>query len=440
MNIHLIAIGGAAMHNIALDLKAQGHIVSGSDDEIYEPSLTRLKNANICPPHFGWFPEKITPSLDLVILGMHAKADNPELLHAQELGVTVMSYPEFIYEQSKEKKRVVIAGSHGKTTTTAMVLHVLQNMGLPFDYLVGAQLDGFDRMVKLTDAPLIIIEGDEYLSSAIDRIPKIHHYKPHLAVITGVSWDHINVFPTFDIYKEQFRIFIETITSGGKLFYYAKDDDLSEIVLSSDQKHVVPYEALALTATKNVTFDGKEYPISVVGVHNLQNMNAARLICQELGIGFEDFFSAISDFKGANKRLQLISRNESRSVYLDFAHAPSKVKATTDAFKAWFDDKKMVAVFELHTFSSLNASFLPWYDGALTAADEAIVFYNNHTLKMKNMPDLDAGYIKKCLGHPNLQVITDRHELHDLLVDDKYKAYNILLMTSGNFNQMPLDF
>ncbi|MBK8827818.1 MAG: peptidoglycan synthetase [Saprospiraceae bacterium] len=437
-HIHLIAIGGAAMHNIALDLHAQGHIVTGSDDEIYEPSLSRLQKAGIAPKQFGWFPDKITSDTDIVILGMHAKADNPELKKAQDLGITVYSYPEFVYQHSKNKKRIVIAGSHGKTTTTAMILHVLNHLGMDFDYLVGAQLHGFDRMVKLSDAPLIVIEGDEYLSSTIDRVPKIHHYKPHVAVVTGIAWDHINVFPSFDNYKDQFRIFADTMPEGSTLIYYENDENLVEIIKNSKGKTTIPYGALPLTADKKVSFDGISFPISIIGNHNLQNMNAARLVCNTLGIEDERFFDAISDFTGANKRLQKISDSGDRVVYLDFAHAPSKVKATTESFKTWFGDKRLIAVLELHTFSSLNKDFITQYTGSLDPADEAIIFYNVHTLKMKNMPDLDHNFLKQCFSHPHLQVFTDEAALHTYL-NTKTKD-NILLMTSGNFNQMSLDF
>jgi UDP-N-acetylmuramate: L-alanyl-gamma-D-glutamyl-meso-diaminopimelate ligase len=438
-NIHIIAIGGAAMHNIALDLHAQGHHVTGSDDEIYEPSLGRLKKAGIAPDVLGWFPEKVTTNLDLVILGMHAKADNPELLKAQELGIKVYSYPEFVYHHSKDKKRVVIAGSHGKTTTTAMILHVLNKKGLDFDYLVGAQLDGFDRMVRLSDAPLIIIEGDEYLSSPIDRVPKIHHYKPDIAVITGIAWDHINVFPTFDNYKEQFAIFCQHIVDqNGHLFYYAHDGVLSDIVERVANLNADTYDALSIDADKNVIYGGQGYKINTIGHHNLQNMNAALNVCVALGITAHDFFVAIEDFKGANKRLQKITEKSGQMIYLDFAHAPSKVKATTTSFKDWFEEKPLLAVLELHTFSSLNKEFIVQYKGSLNAADQAIVFFNEHTLKMKNMPDLEEEFLTQAFGHPNFSVYTNEQALHHYLTT--IKDHHILLMTSGNFNKMSLDF
>ncbi len=440
MRIHLIAIGGAAMHNIALELKATGHDISGSDDEIYEPSLTRLRNAGILPQNFGWNPEKISQEIDFVILGMHAKADNPELIAAQSYGIPVYSYPEFIYRHAFDKKRVVVAGSHGKTTTTAMILHVLQKHRLDFDYLVGAQLEGFERMVKLTDAPIIIIEGDEYLSSPIDRVPKIHHYKPHIAVITGIAWDHMNVFPTFDNYKEQFLIFIKSMEHNSQLFYFEPDAVLCDIVEQSKHPEALPYNSLKINGKKEVVFEDKTYSISTIGEHNLRNMQAAMLVCRSLGIHGSEFMTAIMDFKGASKRLQKVTGNDKRVVYLDFAHAPSKVKATTDAFKEWFGTKKLLAVLELHTFSSLNKDFIPKYADSLKSADKAIVFFNEHTLKMKNMPPLDESFLMTSFGHSHLEVFTDEKKLKNRITDKEFEYHNILLMTSGNFNKMDMDF
>lgn len=440
MRIHLIAIGGAAMHNIALELKARGHDVSGSDDEIYEPSLTRLKNVGILPTKLGWYPENITQELDFVILGMHAKADNPELVRANAFGIPVYSYPEFIYRHAFDKKRVVIAGSHGKTTTTAMILHVLKKKGFEFDYLVGAQLDGFERMVKLSDAPIIVIEGDEYLSSPIDRVPKIHHYKPHISVITGIAWDHMNVFPTFENYVEQFLIYIKTMEANSHLIYFKPDQVLCDIVEKSKHPDAEPYDSLEINEKKEVLFEDKSYPISIIGNHNLHNMHAAMLVCQRLGINGSEFMTAIGDFKGASKRLQKVSGNDKRVVFLDFAHAPSKVKATTDAFKQWYGNKKLLAVMELHTFSSLNKDFIPQYAETLNAADKAIVFFNEHTLKMKNMPPLDEAFLIAAFGHSDLEVFTDEKLLRDRISESKYEDYNVLLMTSGNFNKMEMDF
>ncbi|MGB4838902.1 MAG: Mur ligase family protein [Saprospiraceae bacterium] len=440
MRIHLIAVGGAAMHNIALDLNAAGHQVTGSDDEIYEPSLTRLKNSGILPEFTGWSEDRITKSIDFVILGMHAKADNPELLKALELKIPVYSYPEFIYRHSINKKRIVIAGSHGKTTTTAMILHVLKKKGVDFDYLVGAQLEGFDRMVKLSDAPLIIIEGDEYLSSPIDRVPKIHHYKPHIAVITGIAWDHMNVFPTFDIYKDQFRIFIKTMDEECILIYYNQDNVLKGIIQNSNHKNSIPYSNLEVNGDKMVILNGNEFPVSIIGIHNLRNMNAAMLVCKSLGMTENEFLVEIKDFAGANKRLQKLAGDKNRAVYLDFAHAPSKVLATTNAFKEWFGNRKLLAVVELHTFSSLNKDFIPNYKSTLSAADSAVVFYNEHTLQMKKMPELEDKFIQDSFDHPNLVVFKDEKMLYEYINGKQFSDYNILLMTSGNFNKMEMNF
>ncbi|MBK9257966.1 MAG: peptidoglycan synthetase [Saprospiraceae bacterium] len=437
--IHFIAIGGAAMHNLALDLKDMGYIVTGSDDEIYEPSFTRLKEAGILPEKFGWFPEKISSDLSAVILGMHARLDNAELLEAQKLGIRIYSYPEFVYQQSVLKKRVVVAGSHGKTTTTAMIMFVLKKQGFDFDYLVGAQLDGFEKMVRISDAPLIIIEGDEYLSSPIDRIPKIMHYHPHITVITGIAWDHINVFPTFEIYKEQFANYIKTIEQDGTLIFNQNDPELSSIVADvHNSVNIVSYQSLEKSENQAVHYQNTNYPISVIGNHNLANMNAALLVCQALGITPEDFLNAIRDFTGAGKRLQKLSESINRSVFLDFAHAPSKVTATCTSVKEWFGSKKLLAVLELHTFSSLNEAFMPQYKDSLKDADKAYVFYNIHTLKMKNMPLPDDAFIKTCFNHPNLEVITDENILLEKLKSDNYHDWNILLMTSGNFNKMDI--
>lgn len=437
--IHIIAIGGAAMHNIALDLHAQGHIVSGSDDEIYHPSLGRLQDAGIAPEQMGWFADKITGDLDFIILGMHAKIDNPELIRAQEAGIQIYSYPEFIYLHSQDKQRVVIAGSHGKTTTTAMIMHVLRKSGVDFDYLVGAQLDGFERMVRLSNAPLIIIEGDEYLSSPLDRIPKILHYHPHIAVITGIAWDHINVFPTFEVYKDQFRLFCDTILPDGTLIYYQEDKHLKDIVMESNFKgKCTPYDMLPTDMHHNIHWNGNTYSVQIIGNHNLQNMYAAKLVCNTLAIEDDVFFEAIKDFKGASKRLQKISDADHRQVYLDFAHAPSKVAATTQSFSTWFPDKPLLAVLELHTFSSLNEAFLNQYRDTLNNADAVAVYFDEHTLRMKHMPAISHEYIRQCFNHPRLQVFTDNSKLHDFIASQKDS--HLLLMTSGNFSKMALDF
>ncbi|HOY15600.1 MAG TPA: Mur ligase family protein, partial [Saprospiraceae bacterium] len=355
MRVHFIAIGGAAMHNLALDLLASGWQVTGSDDEIYEPALSRLENAGISPQKFGWFDDKITSDIDVVILGMHAKKDNPELVRALDIGLKVVSYPEFVASQSAHKKRVVIAGSHGKTTTTSIILHVLKNAGLSFDYLVGSYIEGFDRMTQLSDAPIIVIEGDEYLSSPIDLVPKIHHYKPHLSVITGISWDHINVFPTFEIYTEQFSKYIELHEQNATIFYDQEDEVLCQVVLKSERKDItfVPYSSLGLSAQKQVVFEETHFDFPLIGRHNQKNASAAMLVCENLGIDRFDFFKYLQSFTGAKKRLQVLWNKPETKGFLDFAHAPSKVKATVTSVKEWFD-MPLIAFLELHTFSSLN--------------------------------------------------------------------------------------
>ncbi len=439
MTIHLIAIGGAAMHNLALALQKNGHIVTGSDDEIYNPAFDRLQKAGILPPEFGWFPEKISPDLDAIILGMHARKDNPELLRAQELGLKIYSYPEFIYQHAKAKKRVVIAGSHGKTTTTSMILHVLKACKMPFDYLVGAQIEGFDLMVGLSDAPLMVIEGDEYLSSPIDLVPKIHHYRPHISVITGIAWDHMNVFPTFENYVEQFKIFIETVDTEGVVFFDKSDKDLATI---SDTNHckTIGYAAFESKIEQGKTFiktpsktEPNWIPISIFGEHNLKNMQAAYLVCHELGVSDTDFFNHIQYFKGAAKRLQVLAETKTSITFLDFAHAPSKVRATIDAMKAQYAERRLLACLELHTYSSLNKNFLPQYAHTMNAADEAIVFFNEHTLAMKKMPPLSIEEVKAFFQHPNLHVFTDNQLFTQYLKSKSFEMQNLVLMTSGNF-------
>ena len=439
-NIHFIAIGGAAMHNLALDLAAAGLKVTGSDDEIYEPALSNLRNAGLLPDKTGWFPERITDNLDAVILGMHARSDNPELLRAVELGIRIFSYPEFVYLRSKDKKRVVIAGSHGKTTTTAMVMHVLQKSGIETDYLLGAKIDGFERMVKISVAPLIIIEGDEYLSSPIDRKPKIHHYKPHITVLTGIAWDHINVFPTFENYISQFEIYLATIEEGGVLIYNQEDHSIKQI-LSGVRKDIrlVTYIPLERQGKKSIIYNERIHDISVIGKHNLSNMSAALEVCAQLGISDENFFKYIADFKGASKRLQIINQSEHRTVFLDFAHAPSKVTATCTAVKEWYGEQKLLAVLELHTFSSLNKEFIPQYKDSLASADKAVVFFNAHTLEMKKMPELNETFLVNAFAHPDCIVLKNEQQLLEYLSSEKFYDYNILLMSSGNFNQMDLN-
>lgn len=443
MNVHFIAIGGAAMHNLAIALKNKGYHVTGSDDAIYEPSLSRLKNLGILPETFGWFPEKINKNIDAVILGMHAKKDNPELLKAQELGLKIYSYPEFLLEQSKEKTRVVIAGSHGKTTITSMILHVLNFHHQDTDFMVGAQLEGFDCMVKISnDSDFMILEGDEYLSSPIDASPKFWHYHPNIALISGISWDHINVFKTFEEYLDAFRIFIKKITSGGILVYNEEDENVVKLVEEAENYfRKMPYKTPNYEIKNGKTSVETEMgnvPLKIFGKHNLLNLEGARLVCNQLGILDEDFYEAMMSFGGAAKRLEKVERTDNVIIYRDFAHAPSKVKATTEAFAEQFPNTKKFGFLELHTYSSLNPAFLPQYKNALEKLDEAVVFYDLEALKIKNMAPISPEFIKENFGKENLKVFTNANDLKVFWQNlDKTNAA-FLMMSSGNFGGIDL--
>ncbi|MGZ3926734.1 MAG: UDP-N-acetylmuramate--L-alanine ligase [Mucilaginibacter sp.] len=444
MRIHFIAIGGSAMHNMAIALHKKGFKISGSDDVLFEPSVSRLLKYGLFPEQEGWYPEKITTDIDAVILGMHARADNPELLRARELGIKIYSYPEYIYEHSKDKLRVVIGGSHGKTTITSMILHVLKNTGIDFDYLVGAQLEGFDTMVKLTDeAAVIVIEGDEYLSSPIDRRPKFHLYKANIAVISGIAWDHINVFPTFDNYVEQFRLFIETIQPGGKLIYSQTDHVVDEVV-KDDHSEIekLPYglpEFNIKYGITNIIKGSKEYPLQVFGEHNLLNLEAARLVCESLGVNRDNFYEQISTFKGAARRLELMGKNENADFFKDFAHSPSKLTATIHAVKMQFPDRELIACIELHTFSSLNKDFLSQYAGAMKEADVAIVFIDKKTFEHKKLEPYAAETVKDAFERADLVFYDDPAVLLKYLENITMKDTNLLMMSSGNFGGIDLN-
>jgi UDP-N-acetylmuramate: L-alanyl-gamma-D-glutamyl-meso-diaminopimelate ligase len=444
--IHLIAIGGSIMHNLALALHDQGISVSGSDDEIYEPAKSRLAAAGILPEQEGWFPEKLDAKPDAIILGMHARPDNPELLRAQELGIRVFSFPEFIYELSKDKQRIVIGGSHGKTSITSIIMHVLQHCGRLFDYAVGAQIEGFDRMVKLTEeAPIIIIEGDEYLSDPIKRVPKFHLYRHHIGVISGISWDHINVFPDPDVYREQFRIFAEMTPKAGTLIYDQDDVQVQLVAVPRNPADVnyIGYgvHPHSIRNGKTILHTKKEgdVEIQLFGEHNLRNINAAREVCKKIGIKAHDFYEALKTFKGAAKRLERLGESDSSVLFRDFAHAPSKVKATTEAVKAQYPQRKLVACVELHTFSSLNKSFLPQYAGALDQADVPIVFFSPKTIEHKRMEMLSGDELRAAFGNPHLQVFTDSNTLLEHLTGMDWQNANLLLMSSGTYNNLDLE-
>ena len=443
MKIHFIAIGGSAMHNLALALHQKGDTVTGSDDDIFEPSRTRLDKNGLLPAEEGWFPEKITSDLDAVILGMHAKADNPELLKAKELDLKIYSYPEFLYEQSKNKTRVVIGGSHGKTTITSMILHVMNYHEKDVDYMVGAQLEGFDTMVKITeDNDFMVIEGDEYLSSPIDRRPKFHLYKPNIALLSGIAWDHVNVFPTYENYVEQFEIFLNEITNGGAIVYNEEDSEVKRIVEASTSPiKKYPYQTPAYSVEDGITLlDTPEgpMPIEVFGDHNLNNLEGARWICQLMGIDADDFYEAISTFKGASKRLEKIIETETSVAYKDYAHSPSKVKATTQAVKNQYPNRKLIACLELHTYSSLSPEFLKEYRGTLDPADTAVVFYSPHAVMIKQLEEIKMEQIEEAFDRTDLIVFTNPADFKTYLYSQDYKETCLLLMSSGNYGGLDL--
>ena len=443
MRIHFIAIGGSAMHNLAIALHNKGEQVTGSDDEIFDPSRSRLAAKGLLPEHYGWFEDKISSDIDAVILGMHAKLDNIELLRAKELGLTIYSYPEFLYEQSKNKTRVVIGGSHGKTTITSMILHVMHYHDKEVDYMVGAQLEGFDTMVHLTkENDFIVLEGDEYLSSAIDRRPKFHLYKPNIALLSGIAWDHINVFPTFENYVEQFRIFLSQITHGGAIVYNQEDIEVKQVVeATQNQIKKYPYQTPRYSVENGDTLldtqDGA-MPIEVFGKHNLNNLEGARWICQLMGVQQEDFYQAIATFKGASKRLEKIAQGPTSIAYKDFAHSPSKVSATTQALKNQYPERSLLACLELHTYSSLNPEFLSEYKGALDVADIAVVFYSPKAVKIKKLEAVSSAQILNAFQREDLLVFTDPTAFQDYLFAQDFNNTSLLLMSSGNYGG--LDF
>jgi len=443
MRIHFIAIGGSAMHNLAIALHNKGEHVTGSDDEIFDPSRTRLAAKGLLPEQYGWFEDNISSDIDAVILGMHAKQDNIELLRAKALGLTIYSYPEFLYEQSKNKTRVVIGGSHGKTTITSMILHVMHYHDKDVDYMVGAQLEGFDTMVHLTkENDFIVLEGDEYLSSALDRRPKFHLYKPNIALLSGIAWDHINVFPTFDNYVEQFRVFLSQITHGGAIVYNQEDIEVKQVVeTAQNQIKKYPYQTPRFSVENGDTLLDTEdgpMPIEVFGKHNLNNLEGARWICQLMGVQQEDFYEAIATFKGASKRLERIGQGPTSIAYKDFAHSPSKVRATTQALKSQYPERSLLACLELHTYSSLNPEFLSEYKGTLNDADKAVVFYSPNAVKIKKLDAVSSSQILKAFQREDLVVFTDPAAFQDYLFEQDFTDTSLLLMSSGNYGG--LDF
>lgn len=443
MRVHFISIGGSVMHQLAIALHRKGYRVTGTDDEIFEPARSNLAAEGLLPAETGWQPALITSDIDAIILGMHAKSDNPELVKAQELGLQIYSFPEYIYKESKEKKRVVVGGSHGKTTTTSMIMHVLKQLDMSFDYLVGARLEGFDQSVNITNAPVIVCEGDEYPASAIEKKPKFHFLFPHVALLTGIAWDHINVFPTFDFYLEQFVTFIHKIEKGGILIYNETDPVLAKLVTDHKREDIryqpygIPQHQINNGVTA-VTIEGQTTALQVFGNHNLMNLLAAYYACKELGVDAASFVRSIAAFTGASKRLELLAHNNTTNVYRDFAHAPSKVKATIDAVKQQYPDRKLVAVLELHTFSSLNEQFMNEYRGAMDKADDAVVFYSHHALELKRMPELPAEKVMAGFAKEGLQVFTESKSLMQWLEAQDYHNSNLLLMSSGNYDGLDM--
>ncbi len=442
MRIHFIAIGGSAMHNLAIALKNTGHQVSGSDDEIFEPSKSRLEDYGLLPEVFGWYPDKLSNDIDVVILGMHAREDNPELIRAKELKLNIYSYPEFLFHHSKDKKRIVVGGSHGKTTITAIIMHVLKRLGFNFDYLVGSKIKDFDVMVRLSDeSDIMIFEGDEYLSSPIDRRPKFHWYQPHVALISGIAWDHINVFPTFENYLYQFEKFISLIVDEGVLIYNQDDPELCSLIPDSDNLKTIPYSFPDYSVRNGVSFinnNEKEYKLGIFGKHNMQNVLGAKHVCNQLGINDEEFYNSVCSFTGTSNRLELVCEKGSSRLYKDFAHAPSKVMATVRSVKEQFPDLNLLACLELHTFSSLNINFINQYFGALNMADIACVYFNKHTLSMKRLPDLSVGDVKKAFGREDINVTNDSVDLVDWLLSVKKSNSVYLMMSSGNFDGLDM--
>lgn len=438
MRVHFIAIGGSAMHNLAIALCKKGYQVTGSDDEIFEPAKSRLERYGLLPKTIGWNPDLIDENINAVILGMHAKEDNPELIKAKQLGLKIYSYPEYLYEISSSKIRVVVGGSHGKTSITAMILHALQTLNVKTDYMVGAMLEGFEVMVKVEDdSKYMVLEGDEYLSSTLDRRPKFHLYKPDIAIINGIAWDHINVFPTFENYVEQFKIFADKIENGGRLIYFDGDENIRNIAANvrNDIK-TMPYNGLNFRVEngKTIVLNGdKEYPMLVFGKHNMINMNAAMLACESLGINRDSFLETMQSFKGAAKRLELLASNDTKAIYTDFAHSPSKLKATIEAVKEQYPNRKLVACMELHTFSSLSKNFLEQYKGCMNKADKALVYYNHHAIELKRLEDLSVELVEKAFDKEGLKVTTDSSEFVQFVKQNAEDNTNILIMSSGNF-------
>lgn len=439
MRIHFIAIGGAIMHYLAIAIKNKGHEVSGSDDHIFDPAKSNLEKNGLLPNKLGFFADNISANMDAIVLGMHARKDNPELLEAQKLGLKIYSFPEYIYENSKDKQRIVIAGSHGKTSITSMIMHVLKKAGRDFDYLVGSQLKGFEGNVRITqEAKEIIIEGDEYLSSAIHPEPKFLSYKPQIALLSGIAWDHINVFPVYSDYVKQFSLFAESMCKAGILVYNSEDPEVNRIANEhSNRLNLYEYSTPKHEVSKHQTFlvkeDGKRIPLRIFGKHNLQNLQGARRVCNAMGIGDDVFDEAISDFEGAANRLTPVQVGDNNAIYKDFAHSPSKLKATIKAMKDQYPDRKLTACMELHTYSSLNKNFLEEYRDSMNEADQAIVYYSPEVVALKKLPAISPDDIKEGFCRSDLNIIQSRDELQNLINKQDWQNRNLLMMSSGDF-------
>ncbi|MDD5507259.1 MAG: Mur ligase family protein [Bacteroidales bacterium] len=441
MHYHFIAIGGNVMHNLAVALHLKGEMVTGSDDEIFEPSRGRLASLGLLPERDGWDPDRIHSGIDAVILGMHAREDNPELIRARELNLKVYSFPEFLYAHARDKKRVVIGGSHGKTTITAMVLHVLHTSGIVCDYMIGAPVRGLEDTVRLSgDSRLMVFEGDEYLTSTLDRRPKFHVYQPDIALISGIAWDHINVFPTFEGYREQFMTFAGLVPPNGALIYNADDAMVRDVILSTREGvKLIPYHMPVFRIRNGMTslnLSTKEVPLKIFGRHNLINLEGARMVCRELGVDDKDFYYAIGTFEGAARRLELLAENGQTAVFFDFAHAPSKLKATVEAVKEQFPDRRLVACIELHTFSSLSGHFLSHYADSMAKADQPIVYYNPHAVLLKRLPPIHPEQVREAFNLPHLNVYTEAGKLYSDLLGFNWQNANLLMMSSGDFGGM----
>jgi UDP-N-acetylmuramate: L-alanyl-gamma-D-glutamyl-meso-diaminopimelate ligase len=444
MHIHFIAIGGAVMHNLAIALHKKGYRISGSDDEIFDPSRSRLEKYGLLPQKWGWFPERIDKTTDAVILGMHARKDNPELKKALREGIKIYSFPEYLYEQTQNKKRVVIAGSHGKTTITSMIMHVLRDQGINFDYMVGSQLEGFETMVGFhEDSEIAIFEGDEYLSSPLDPSPKFAHYKPHITLITGIAWDHMNVFPEYEMYKSQFADLILMTDPGGTIFYYEGDEELYDLIRETNfRANALPYYAIPYKITPSGTeiiHKGITLKSRLIGKYNIENLSGALKVCQAIGIESDEFMKSMQSFMGAAKRQELLYENDKIRVFLDFAHAPSKVRATVKGFRENYADKKLFVFLELHTFSSLNKEFIPLYKNSLDPADEAVVFFNPEVVKHKGLPEIQPSFVYDCFERRDLKVMTDAMDLEtEMKMKIEEDNAVVLIMSSGNLGGIEL--